>query len=570
MATAANNKATVYIDVDDEITNIIDKVKGSDAKIVALVLPKRAAVLQSVVNMKLLKKAGQNAKKNIVLITSEQGLLPLAGAAGLHVAKSLQSKPDIPPAPTSPADDETLDESEDGAEPKLDTAASVGALAAAAENADDTETIELDNVDPETATPVAGLAAKAKKLKHLKVPNFEKFRLGFFLAGLGVVLLILGWFLAFIIMPKAQITIKTDTTTVVSSFDFTASTNQTELDIPGKKIPAMSKEVKKTDTETVPATGQRDEGTKATGKVTLKLTNCAEDEVNVPAGTVVTTGGLSFLTQKAANLESVEVGGNCRNNDFPNISSKTVEVTAQNNGDNGNIGSGKTFAVSGFASVTGTNSEGFGGGTSKIIKVVSQKDIDDALAKMKSRQDETAKEELKGLLETESLYALTETLLPGAPATTPTPAVDAEATEVTVKADTSYTMLGIKKDDLSQIIKDDVKADIDTEKQAITKDGIDESIMRINNQPTPAEAFISFRTSVTAGPELDENAIKEAVRGKKRGEVQDYITDLPGVTDVTVNYSPFWVYSTPKAAKKITITVEKTSDEQQPTTTDEQ
>ena len=49
-------KDTVYIDIDDEITSVIDKVISSKAKTVALVLPKRASVFQSVVNMKLLTK----------------------------------------------------------------------------------------------------------------------------------------------------------------------------------------------------------------------------------------------------------------------------------------------------------------------------------------------------------------------------------------------------------------------------------------------------------------------------------------------------------------------------------
>ena len=89
--------------------------------------------------------------------------------------------------------------------------------------------------------------------------------------------------------------------------------------------------------------------------------------------------------------------------------------------------------------------------------------------------------------------------------------------------------------------------------------------MRINNQPTPNEAFISFRTSVVAGPEIDEVAIKENIRGKKRGEAEKYIEALPGVEEVVVEYSPFWVYSTPKAASKITIVIEKPAEQQAPT-----
>ncbi len=98
---SSNGKDVVYVDVDDEITGMIDKVTNSDSKIVALVLPKRASVFQSIVNMKLLKKRADTAKKQAVLITSESGLLPMAGSVGLYVAKTLQSKPEVPAAAVS-------------------------------------------------------------------------------------------------------------------------------------------------------------------------------------------------------------------------------------------------------------------------------------------------------------------------------------------------------------------------------------------------------------------------------------------------------------------------------------
>src|SRR5579884_4261276 len=102
----ASDKDTIYVDIDDEITGIIDKVKNSSSKVVALVLPKRAAVFQSIVNMKLLKRAADQGNKRVVLITSEAGLLPLAGAAGLHVAKTLTSKQEIPAGPIGLDDNE--------------------------------------------------------------------------------------------------------------------------------------------------------------------------------------------------------------------------------------------------------------------------------------------------------------------------------------------------------------------------------------------------------------------------------------------------------------------------------
>src|SRR5690606_31484021 len=110
-------------------------------------------------------------------------LLPLAGAAGLHVAKSLQSKPEIPPPPnTNEAAEEELIDPESTA-PDKNT--SVGELAdKAGKDEDGTETIEFDNVKTDLPKGSAS-ASKLKKLKSLKVPNFERFRLGFVLAGLA-------------------------------------------------------------------------------------------------------------------------------------------------------------------------------------------------------------------------------------------------------------------------------------------------------------------------------------------------------------------------------------------------
>ena len=59
------SKAVIYIDTEDDITAIIDRVKESKSDIVALVPPKRIGVLQSIVNLKLLKRAAASSKKRL-------------------------------------------------------------------------------------------------------------------------------------------------------------------------------------------------------------------------------------------------------------------------------------------------------------------------------------------------------------------------------------------------------------------------------------------------------------------------------------------------------------------------
>src|ERR1039458_1087201 len=128
------SKETIYIDIEDEITAIINKVIKSKAKLVVLVLPKRATVFQSIVNMKLLKKRAEKDSKNIVLVTSDMGLFPMAGVVGLRVAKNLQDKPFLPLAPSKQSDTvvnvDANTDTDSEETPQIDKSKTVGELAA--------------------------------------------------------------------------------------------------------------------------------------------------------------------------------------------------------------------------------------------------------------------------------------------------------------------------------------------------------------------------------------------------------------------------------------------------------
>ena len=123
---ASPKKETVYIDIDDDITGIIERVKSAASPIVATVLPKRAAVLHSSVNMRLLKRAAEGAGKKLVLVTSEASVLKLAATTQIHVAKSLTSKPTLPKLPEEEVPEEIVTDSEP--EKEIDKSKSVGEL----------------------------------------------------------------------------------------------------------------------------------------------------------------------------------------------------------------------------------------------------------------------------------------------------------------------------------------------------------------------------------------------------------------------------------------------------------
>ncbi|MBX6334537.1 hypothetical protein IRY61_04340, partial [Candidatus Saccharibacteria bacterium] len=543
-------KDVIYIDVDDEITAIIDKVHASDKKIVALVLPKRAAVLQSIVNMKLLKRAAVDAKKHLVLITSEHALIPLAGSVGIHVAKSLNSKPEIPDPPlkvhdgTEPEDDEPEDIVIDPTKP-------VGELAAQTDpqKDDDTGPIELDNADRQADKSVA----KAAKGKKFKIPDFNKFRLVLIFSAVGVIVLSVVGYAAVAVWPTAKITIQTDSQAVTSSTVLALKTTEgAELDAEKAVVPAQIQEVTKTLTQEAPATGELNKGEKATGTVVMTVKDCPPYNPNppsdVPAGSGISSSGKTYITQKKAVFSLSAPEGSC-------IVFKTdaTAIVAQTGGSSFNVTSA-TFTIPGRSDVTATGSAS--GGTDNIVKVVSQADIDSAKEKITQQDTASVRQELKSALVGRNLFPIEMTFTTGEPETSVSAEVNTEAETVTVTQTITYTMVGAKQEDLEKVIAENIKEKIDSKKQSVLSYGLDDAFFALQNI-TPEETTVSMQATVVAGASLNVDAIKKQVAGKKAGDAKEIILANPGVTNVTVEYGPFWVSSIPKKIDKITVVIQE-------------
>lgn len=559
--SSVTGKDTIYIDVDDEITTIIDKLRGSPQKIVALVLPKRATVLQSIVNMKLLKRTADDANKQVVLITSEATLLPLAGSVGMYVAKSLQSKPEVPlmPATGAPIDtgeDEPVLMDDQAAEPPLDSSKPVGELAGSNRPLTEVDdTIDLDNGAPPPGK-ASKLAQKVGGKGKLKVPDFNKFRMTLFLGCAGIVVLIVAWILCFSVLPKATISVETDASEIESNLNVTLTPGATALDEKSGIVPTQLQQVQKQSSQQVPATGQKDEGTKATGNIVF--VNCslsdliAGNDRTIPAGTGVSTNGLTFITQESVTVQPSNF--NPDNTCKSNKKSSAVGIVAQVAGDKYNVGS-SNFSVANFPSVSGQSS-GTSGGTSNIVKVVAQADIDNAKQKIVAQDVAAIKQELQLALQNLGLYPVESTFKASDPAVTTSAKVGDKAETVTVSATVTYSMFGLKKEDIQKLIATDVNKKIDTDKQVILENDAAKATYTVQNLDG-GKAVLAVHATSVAGPDLKVTELRKQVAGKKSKTAQATIKANPGVTDVTVSYSPFWVTSIPDDPGKVTIVIEK-------------
>lgn len=564
------NKDTIYIDIDDEITGIIDKVEAAKSKVVALVLPKRSTALQSIVNMRLLKRSADNAGKNVVLITGEAALLPLAGATGLHVAKSLTSRPEIPPGPAGAAaplptpepveegnaikiTDNSSDTDGEDLPSKISYDKSIGELAEA-HDIEHPETIELgDEEDPiESAAKSTEKLPKAPKDRALKVPNFDKFRLFLGLGIAGLIALIIFIYLAVTVLPKATIAITTTSTPVSANFTLNASGSASSFNPDQNTIPAFSKTSDQTTNQTVQATGQQNNGDKASGKVTLTQDPCSH-AVTIPAGTGVSSGGLTFITGKTITLspQGFDSSGNI-------ICSGDVSVTAQQGGSKYNLAAGSNFAVAGYSGVVGSNSDAFSGGTDNIQTIVSQSDLDSVKQKLtsSSSSDNYAKN-FENQLSQQGYYVLTSTLKQSDPVVSASPAVGQPASNTTVTAKVTYTVLAVKQNDLKAAISNALSDQIDKSKQKLDDDTVlKDADITVANQTSDTSAVLSVSENTSAVPLIDATSVKQQSMGKKSGDITSSISAVPGVKNVTVKLSPFWVSKVPKKPNKVTVTIQ--------------
>jgi hypothetical protein len=507
--------------------------------VVALVLPKHASVFLSTINMKLLKRAADSTKKNLVLITSDSSILPLAASAGLHTAKSLNAKPVL--AKLQTRSDVTKDATTDD----LENVADVPSV----QPKQLSEQLEIDNTQKLTKTVSLG-----KKNHKLKVPNFTSFRLRVFLSMFALILIVVGWFIGFIIMPKATVTLKTDVSTVNSDLTFTATTALKDFDPKNAVVPATKVDVKKTDTEKVTATGKKDKGTKATGKMTMY--NCTDNDVTVAAGTVFSSSGFSFSLDEdtvvmASDFFSAANGGACKKN-----RSALGNVTATVAGGNSNLSAGRDY-VSNFSSTLTGVGGAMGGGTSNMVTVVSAADIETGKQKLAGRSKTAALGELTTQLEASKLYALADSLSDTAPTFTASAAADDEVADVTVTSVTTYSMLGISLNTLESLVEADITTKITDSKQKILDNGLANKKILLLEKKSATEQKMSLSVAATVGPDINTSGIATEVAGKTRGQIQNLLSGRAGVKEVVVRYDPFWVTSTPKKASKINVVIQQ-------------
>lgn len=525
-------KDVIYIDVEDDITAIIGKVKASKEKVVALVPPKRVGVLQSAVNLRLLGRAAKQADKRLALVTNNQSLIALASAAAIPVARNLQSKPELADIPALEVDDGE-DVIDGGALPIGEHAKQSGAESAVPSR-NDTMAAAL------AEAPKAGELPKKPKAKSgSKVPNFNRFRKRLVLIIGGAILLIAFLIWAIFFAPRATVVISAKTTGNSINQPVTL-TSAGKTDIDDGRIKAAVQSQADDKTVNFQATGKKDAGKKATGTVEFS-TSSLGGLGTIPAGTKLRTDeGLVFITDSSVTLE-FEGGPS---------SSETTTVTAAENGSKYNAATGSmSGAPDGVsAQLTGPTS----GGVTKMVTVVTAADVQKAKEELADDDSDSIKDELESKFGDETIV-IDESFSVSYTDVTSSPEVGDEADNATLSARVTYRLYAVEKAELAKYLDAYMKKELeDNENQRVYDNGSDKAnFQEVSKAKNGAKATLIATAQV--GPKIDDNQVKDRVKGKRFGEIQQDLESVQGVNDVDVKFFPFWVNTVPGEDSRITI-----------------
>ena len=570
------NKEVIYLEPDEDITDILTKLQQAEQKLVALVPPKKATMLRSAVNMKLVARAAKECKKVIVIVTADPALLKLAMAAQIPVAKTLQSRPIIPTKDSIAASEnnDTVISEDDDSEAlsslKDKKSAKNAKTAASAASASATgSTIDLSDEDLEkdsknnsknskNAQKGRQQAEKGPSDKKALLDSRLKKWLPIGAVAAVLVAIFLVWALVF--APSVKITVAMSTSADNFSEEIRFTTDKNAENLSEGVLFAEKRNFEQEYNEKATATGKEDRGEKAKGSVMVSYTFKGYSYPNgfnksIAKGTSFTaSNGKGYTSTTDASLKW---DGNfplvCDNNKkISNGASEctmsvTIPVVAEDSGENYDYpAGGKWNSVCGAVV---TNPSAISGGTTNDVTVITQADIDKTKDGLVSNHALEGKETLISEVKNEDTIIIESSFSSEVTDVKSTPAaggvVENREKEAEVEVKVTYSVYTLQKSQIEAYIK------------AKTALGEDRRIYSIGEpyveRFTSIEEPARLKTVIKTGPTVTEENIVEKAKGRKIGEVQSLLRSINGVSSVNITPSFFWVRTIPNDNSKITV-----------------
>ncbi len=561
------NKKIIYIEIDEEITSIYDRVKRFKQNEIYLVIPKKAIFFQSVVNLRILKSKLAEDKKNLILVTTDRIGKHLAEQVGLTVLSSIEVEevkaksdqaPDMRIEPIQARRNEVLRDLPRRVTEKKIT---IGEL-----------------IKQYREKNKKGKKSKAEGIAHhFSKPN-RKFLITLLAISIGLFMVI-----SYIALPGATIYIKPKFDNITHTVNVVFADkrkNQTLLSqnkphvITSEEVVTITKQTKVFNT-----TSKRFDGVNAKGFITIF--NTASDEWQLKKDTrFQTDDGLVFRIQEGVFVPPVTIDE--EGNEIPGTYTVAVmadpfDIYAEPIGERGNI-EPTEFFIPGLSKynqkiIWGESFAPMTGGVTRYQKIVQEEDIEAAKRQIEDNLILMAREDLRTYIEEMNKLNNTNLVLLDDSRYLTTELEDlrisddlAGSTKEKFEIYAKIRAQGVAYDfdQLFALLKKELKTrahpDMRIRDDSIQPDTIsfepveeDKELGQIKITATikGIQEFV-IDTSIQAGVRFS-NELKEAILGMSIDEAESYISNLPEVDEVEIKMWPIWLSKIPRIADNIEV-----------------
>ena len=540
--------AIVYLDIDDEITSAVARLRSLKEERIALTLPHGSRLATSRINFRLLAREAANRKKTLEIVTADASARALAASAGLPTHVSVAAFEAGPVLAGGPDDLTEVPAPERGGG-AWTTTRRTGSdpLGRALE---DSPTVALTTESrlsaPRSGSPVPQIGRRGPS------PTRDR-RLA---ALLGLVALLAAAIVAgFQLLPSATIVLVSSTDTVgPMSLNVTAQPGITQPDPIGLLVPATTVSFDVEVIQTFPATGISVVETAATGEVTFSSLNTGGSNAIAEGSIVKTESGTEFRTTGSVTLPPAQIG--IIDGKFVVIpSTRKVGVKAVGPGTSGNVEAGKIVVVPEKENAKRTlvrNDAPTTGGAHTENPIVQQSDIDSALGVLDAALAAQFAGQVAGATDVPqgtTLFPETRALGPSTPSVDPATLLALPQAEFELGLTAQGTALGVNPEPVATLAEARIRSAVDP--GFLLDEG---SIVPTLGAPIIIGTTITFPVTVRATETriVDATALRNRIRGLGLPQAR---TVLGAYGQVSISVWPDWVTAIPTNDSRVSFEI---------------
>jgi hypothetical protein len=554
---------SIYINLEDDVTKIVTRLKHTLAKQVVLVCPKRSYIFSDSINLRLLKKQVDLLGKEVFILTMDEKGQLYAREAGFALKFLPKSNGSVNFSDVKfsqkPVDGEHSPEAEQqNQEPVKKIKHVVKAVKKSA----------IEN--QALAAPVLGSLVKEHFPKvevtdtffptsepEYKQQKSAKPHLNRAITGIAAFSLILLLLLAFVILPKATVAVFPKTEPVTRDMEINFSTNAQSVDPTKLIMPAQLINQTVNLSDKFQSQGKLQVGNKAQG--TIQIYNFTHAPINLKAGTtILTVGNKNYnLVNDVSGLKPTTYINSRTKEVNPASLGDPVDVIAAQGGEDYNLPAGSRMEITNqvFGSrpqllyaVTATE---VSGGTTRYLSLISQDDITAAQKQLQAEALKQVRDKLqsRGQVLADQAFNLNVTQF-----TTDNP-VGTQTPSFTATFTAQLSGLAFKSDDLNSLISQRISQTLASNKTLEQRSGDQTTYTARNLDLNNQLAVLEVHYQGQAVFNIDLAGIAPELVGKSQSDVNEILRSKAEIDKVEITLAPAWQKNFPMFASKIKVTI---------------